>query len=101
MIIGSGTRAALESIPGLAEAQPLTHVEALELEGPGGNRRRSHPWLRCLCCRCRGDRGAAYTALRGAILAHPTLLEGLNPLFSSVPSEPKATDAIRGRKNEG
>jgi len=32
VIIGTGTRAALESIPGLAEAQPLTHVEALELD---------------------------------------------------------------------
>lgn len=31
VIIGTGTRAALEPIPGLAEAQPLTHVEALEL----------------------------------------------------------------------
>src|SRR5215472_7533456 len=32
VIISTGTRAALEAIPGLAEAQPLTHVEALELE---------------------------------------------------------------------
>jgi pyruvate/2-oxoglutarate dehydrogenase complex dihydrolipoamide dehydrogenase (E3) component len=32
VIIGTGTRAALEAIPGLAEAQPLTHVEALELD---------------------------------------------------------------------
>src|ERR1700730_18355430 len=32
VIIGTGTRAALEPIPGLAEAQPLTHVEALELD---------------------------------------------------------------------
>jgi pyruvate/2-oxoglutarate dehydrogenase complex dihydrolipoamide dehydrogenase (E3) component len=31
VIIGTGTRAALEPIPGLTEAQPLTHVEALEL----------------------------------------------------------------------
>lgn len=31
VIIGTGTHAALEAIPGLAEAQPLTHVEALEL----------------------------------------------------------------------
>ena len=27
-----GTRAALETIPGFAEAQPLTHIEALELD---------------------------------------------------------------------
>jgi len=32
VIIGTGTRAALEPIPGIAEAQPLTHVEALELD---------------------------------------------------------------------
>jgi pyruvate/2-oxoglutarate dehydrogenase complex dihydrolipoamide dehydrogenase (E3) component len=32
VIISTGTRAALESIPGLAEAQPLTHIEALELD---------------------------------------------------------------------
>src|ERR1700728_5103414 len=31
VIVSTGTRAALETIPGLAEAQPLTHVEALEL----------------------------------------------------------------------
>ena len=32
VIVGTGTRAALEAIPGLAEAQPLTHIEALELD---------------------------------------------------------------------
>jgi pyruvate/2-oxoglutarate dehydrogenase complex dihydrolipoamide dehydrogenase (E3) component len=37
--------------------------------------------------------GLPYTALRNAILTHPTLLEGLNPLFSSVPSVPKSADA--------
>jgi pyruvate/2-oxoglutarate dehydrogenase complex dihydrolipoamide dehydrogenase (E3) component len=31
VIISTGTRATLEAIPGLAEAQPLTHIEALEL----------------------------------------------------------------------
>jgi pyruvate/2-oxoglutarate dehydrogenase complex dihydrolipoamide dehydrogenase (E3) component len=31
VIINTGTRAALQSFPGLAEAQPLTHIEALEL----------------------------------------------------------------------
>lgn len=36
VIINTGTHAALDPIPGLAEAQPLTHVEALELdEVPG------------------------------------------------------------------
>jgi len=37
--------------------------------------------------------GLPYTALRDAILAHPTLLEGLGPLFSSVSSVPKSANA--------
>src|SRR5438552_1915724 len=32
VIVSTGTRAALETSPGLAEAQPLTHIEALELD---------------------------------------------------------------------
>jgi pyruvate/2-oxoglutarate dehydrogenase complex dihydrolipoamide dehydrogenase (E3) component len=32
VIISTGTRATLEAIPGLAEAKPLTHIEALELD---------------------------------------------------------------------
>jgi pyruvate/2-oxoglutarate dehydrogenase complex dihydrolipoamide dehydrogenase (E3) component len=32
VIVSTGTRATLEGIPGLAEAEPLTHVEALELD---------------------------------------------------------------------
>src|SRR5467141_441523 len=32
VIVSTGTRATLEVIPGLAEAQPLTHIEALELD---------------------------------------------------------------------
>ena len=36
VVINTGTRAAIDSIPGLAEARPLTHIEALELdEVPG------------------------------------------------------------------
>jgi pyruvate/2-oxoglutarate dehydrogenase complex dihydrolipoamide dehydrogenase (E3) component len=31
VIVSTGTRATLEAIPGLAEAQPLTHIQALEL----------------------------------------------------------------------
>jgi pyruvate/2-oxoglutarate dehydrogenase complex dihydrolipoamide dehydrogenase (E3) component len=31
VIVSTGTRAALEPIPDVAEAQPLTHIEALEL----------------------------------------------------------------------
>jgi len=36
--------------------------------------------------------GLPYTALRDAILAHPTLVEGLGALFSSVPSVPNSAD---------
>src|SRR6516165_11721759 len=32
VIINTGTRAALQPIPGLVDAQPLTHIEALELD---------------------------------------------------------------------
>jgi pyruvate/2-oxoglutarate dehydrogenase complex dihydrolipoamide dehydrogenase (E3) component len=32
VIVSTGTRAALEAISGLVEAQPLTHIEALELD---------------------------------------------------------------------
>jgi pyruvate/2-oxoglutarate dehydrogenase complex dihydrolipoamide dehydrogenase (E3) component len=32
VIINTGTRAAVDGIPGLVEAQPLTHIEALELD---------------------------------------------------------------------
>ena len=32
VVVSTGTRATLEAIPGLAEAQPLTHIEALELD---------------------------------------------------------------------
>ena len=32
VIINTGTRAKLDPIPGLAESQPLTHIEALELD---------------------------------------------------------------------
>jgi len=38
-----------------------------------------------------------YTALRDAILTHPTLLEGLIPLFSSVPAISKAVAAHGNR----
>jgi pyruvate/2-oxoglutarate dehydrogenase complex dihydrolipoamide dehydrogenase (E3) component len=37
--------------------------------------------------------GLPYTALRDAILTHPTLIEGLIPLFSSVPPMSKAGGA--------
>lgn len=32
VIVSTGTRATLDPIPGLSEVQPLTHIEALELD---------------------------------------------------------------------
>jgi pyruvate/2-oxoglutarate dehydrogenase complex dihydrolipoamide dehydrogenase (E3) component len=37
VIVSTGTRPALEPIPGLVDAQPLTHVEALELDQVPGH----------------------------------------------------------------
>ena len=39
--------------------------------------------------------GLPYTALRDAVLTHPTLVEGLIPLFSSVASAHNDAEAIR------
>jgi pyruvate/2-oxoglutarate dehydrogenase complex dihydrolipoamide dehydrogenase (E3) component len=33
--------------------------------------------------------GSPYTALRDAVLAHPTMAEGLVSLFANVPSQPR------------
>jgi pyruvate/2-oxoglutarate dehydrogenase complex dihydrolipoamide dehydrogenase (E3) component len=41
--------------------------------------------------------GLPYTALRDAVLTHPTLVEGLSPLFSSVPTAHNAADATLTR----
>lgn len=37
VVIGTGSRATIEQIPGLAEASPLTHVEALDLDHVPGH----------------------------------------------------------------
>jgi pyruvate/2-oxoglutarate dehydrogenase complex dihydrolipoamide dehydrogenase (E3) component len=37
VIVSTGTRAAVEAVPGLLDAQPLTHVEALELDQVPGH----------------------------------------------------------------
>ncbi len=37
VIVSTGTRAALEPVPGLLDAQPLTHIEALELDQVPGH----------------------------------------------------------------
>ena len=39
--------------------------------------------------------GLPYTALRDAVLTHPTLVEGLIPLFSSVASTHNGAEATR------
>jgi CRP-like cAMP-binding protein len=39
--------------------------------------------------------GLPYTALRDAVLTHPTLVEGLIPLFSSVASAHHGAEATR------
>jgi len=44
--------------------------------------------------------GLPYTALRDATLTHPTLVEGLIPLFSSTPLTPQAADSAPLPKGE-
>jgi pyruvate/2-oxoglutarate dehydrogenase complex dihydrolipoamide dehydrogenase (E3) component len=44
--------------------------------------------------------GLPYTALREAILTHPTFAEGLNALFASAPSMPKSAGANAALKSE-
>jgi len=41
--------------------------------------------------------GLPYTALRDTILTHPTLVEGLIPLFLSAPTTPRSADAKADR----
>ena len=41
--------------------------------------------------------GLAYTALRDAVLTHPTLVEGLIPLFSSAASAQKGVETRRSQ----
>jgi hypothetical protein len=41
--------------------------------------------------------GLPYSALRDTILAHPSLVGGLIPLLSSVPSLPRSADAKADR----
>jgi len=44
--------------------------------------------------------GLPYTALRDAMLTHPTFVEGLIPLFSSVPSTAQPGDSNENRHGE-
>jgi pyruvate/2-oxoglutarate dehydrogenase complex dihydrolipoamide dehydrogenase (E3) component len=53
----------------------------------------SRPARSCLPSQIAMIAGLTYTALRDAILAHPTLVEGLNMLFLSTPSVSKSADA--------
>jgi pyruvate/2-oxoglutarate dehydrogenase complex dihydrolipoamide dehydrogenase (E3) component len=41
--------------------------------------------------------GLPYTALRDAVLTHPTLAEGLIPLFASAPSAHNVAETRRAR----
>jgi pyruvate/2-oxoglutarate dehydrogenase complex dihydrolipoamide dehydrogenase (E3) component len=41
--------------------------------------------------------GLPYTALRDAVLTHPTLVEGLTPLFSTAVSTPKVVESRRAQ----
>jgi hypothetical protein len=41
-----------------------------------------------------------YAALRDAMLTHPTFVEGLIPLFSSLPSTPQPSDSNENRHGE-
>jgi hypothetical protein len=43
--------------------------------------------------------GLPYTVLRDAILAHPTMAEGLNSLFTAVPERRVAASALEKRES--
>ena len=49
------------------------------------------------CIQIAMNTGILFTTLRDAILTHPTLVEGLIPLFTSTPSLKKPTDALAHR----
>ena len=42
VILSVGTRATIPKVPGLADAQPMTHVEALGTNGPDSQRHQRH-----------------------------------------------------------
>ena len=79
IVIGTGTRATIADIPGLRESNPLTHIEALELDylpqhlivlGGGyiglGTRTGDAP-LRQFRDDCRSERAAGESGRRGCI----------------------------------
>jgi hypothetical protein len=45
--------------------------------------------------------GLPYTALREAILTHPTLIEGLNVLFATVPAASNQSIRLADQPQEG
>ena len=49
VVINTGTRATIEATPGLREAKPLTHIEALELD-PGTSHRIGRRVCRARIC---------------------------------------------------
>ena len=104
VVISTGSRARIDPIPGLAEARPMTHVEALDLDRVPGHlvvlgggyvglelaqafRRfgsRVTVVERNDALAHREDRDVS-EALRDATLTHPTMSEGLAALFRAVP----------------
>jgi pyruvate/2-oxoglutarate dehydrogenase complex dihydrolipoamide dehydrogenase (E3) component len=76
IIINTGTRATIDPTPGLAQSNPLTHIETLELDYVPQQEIMAAVQVAMIA-------GFPYTALRDAIFTHPTLLEGLIPLFTA------------------
>jgi D-arabinose 1-dehydrogenase-like Zn-dependent alcohol dehydrogenase len=80
VVINTGTRATLEPIPGLAGVKPLTHIEALELD----HIPKHLLVLGMTTVQMTMLAGLPYTALRDAVITHPTMMEGLIPLLLAV-----------------
>lgn len=95
VIIGTGTHATIDPIPGLSESRGFMkalidtksdRILGFTAFGVGAGEIMASVQVAMIA-------GLPYTALRDAILTHPTLLEGLIPLFSSVPAISKAVES--------
>lgn len=104
LFLNLGTHAAIPDVPGLRAAEPLTHIEIMELDRlpehlivMGGGyvglefaqayrRFGSKVTIlqRSTVVQMAMQAKATYTVLRDAVIAHPTMAEGLNVLFSTV-----------------
>jgi pyruvate/2-oxoglutarate dehydrogenase complex dihydrolipoamide dehydrogenase (E3) component len=92
VFLNVGTHATIPPVPGLAEAGPMTNIELLEIDrlpehlvvlgfvmiGPEAGEVMAVVQTAMLG-------GLPFTVLREAVLAHPTMAEGLNSLFAAVP----------------